>query len=895
MAKGETISKLYFNLGLDMSQLTADFIAADKTINENMARLNREKNLIKIKAEVDMAGLDAAKDKAKILEIQEKALTQQIDMQRQRISLAEAAYKDFCQRKGETSTAAKNAATALEKERLAMARLEAQLKSVSQQKLPTPQVDNRLLSGYTGLKNSIGDVTGKLAELRSATASTDSAITKSLELLGAAPGPYAKLGVAIGALIVLPPVLEKTMVSLAQTSIHAGEATYQLAQRMGTTTAEAAKLKKIFTLAGKDINTGITAFVRLDKAILNAGESGNATTLMLKHYGVELRNNNGTLKSYAEQLDALAEGYRKAKEEGNQEAFVTQVLGPRGLELSTILSDLERIKELVGETAATGLLDPMAAHEANLQIKAMEMNYGQLKSAISAAFVPVAKEVLPDLNHLFKTGVEIIRDNKGEVKAFTDSLTIGLKTAAIPMQLIVDGIKAVSDGLKNSGITSVLDDINNRQKFLLEKHPVDALLSRTAIFTEAFSHIHEEEYQTWKEAIATEEARKKAAAEAEEARRKESADTKGAMLNDFEAVEKAAKAMEESRKRAAKNFSEARAMQFHREHKENPYENEIYDLKEWRKEQLATEEITAQERLSIEALYTEKLAKINADRAQKAKEANKEITDSIYALTHSDLDTKLYQIGQTANKRLKEGIASPELINQQAELQKIEAIKNANKEMQNYLDGIYKTSLQQRLNHIEQEKQAWIKKGLDEVEATKAAEKQKLDAKRNAALEVLRQQREELEIYNRSGEYGLTQYLRNKNNIGLEEMRIRPEDVEKFQQAYQKAMENLLPNFAPPKEPSPMTFEMNGQKYSLMDNQILDLFMKKEWQQPDTTNDKQQTSQAIENKVEVHVNIENAVTQNNEGMRLLADAVADKISPPILRALGGDSNSYSNW
>ena len=202
MAKGETISKLYFNLGLDMSQLTADFIAADKTINENMARLNREKNLIKIKAEVDMTGLDAIKDKAKILEIQEKALTQQIDLQRQRISLAEAAYKDFCQRKGETSTAANNAAIALEKDRLAMARLETQLKSVSQQKLPTPQVDNRLLSGYTGLKNSIGDVTGKLAELRGATASTDSAITKSLELLGAAPSPYAKLGVAIGALIV---------------------------------------------------------------------------------------------------------------------------------------------------------------------------------------------------------------------------------------------------------------------------------------------------------------------------------------------------------------------------------------------------------------------------------------------------------------------------------------------------------------------------------------------------------------------------------------------------------------------------------------------------------------------------------------------------------------------
>ena len=46
--------------------------------------------------------------------------------------------------------------------------------------------------------------------------------------------------------------------------------------------------------------------------------------------------------------------------------------------------------------------------------------------------------------------------------------------------------------------------------------------------------------------------------------------------------------------------------------------------------------------------------------------------------------------------------------------------------------------------------------------------------------------------------------------------------------------------------------------------------------------------------VEVTVNIENAVTQDNEGIRILADTVADRIQPAVVNALGGDSNSYSN-
>ena len=48
-------------------------------------------------------------------------------------------------------------------------------------------------------------------------------------------------------------------------------------------------------------------------------------------------------------------------------------------------------------------------------------------------------------------------------------------------------------------------------------------------------------------------------------------------------------------------------------------------------------------------------------------------------------------------------------------------------------------------------------------------------------------------------------------------------------------------------------------------------------------------------QVHVQVQIETAVTQDSAGMRLLADEVADRIIPAVEHAMGGDSNSYSDW
>lgn len=126
---------LYLSIGLTLSQLQSDFLAAEQTIKSGIAQLNRQQNLIRLRMEADTAGLDRVKDATKFLETQERGLNQLLDLQRDKLKLATAAYQDVAKSKGANSAAAKQLETSMERERVAVARLEAQLKSLSAQKI----------------------------------------------------------------------------------------------------------------------------------------------------------------------------------------------------------------------------------------------------------------------------------------------------------------------------------------------------------------------------------------------------------------------------------------------------------------------------------------------------------------------------------------------------------------------------------------------------------------------------------------------------------------------------------------------------------------------------------------------------------------------------------------
>ena len=228
------------------------------------------------------------------------------------------------------------------------------------------------------------------------------------------------------------------------------------------------------------------------------------------------------------------------------------------------------------------------------------------------------------------------------------------------------------------------------------------------------------------------------------------------------------------------------------------------------------------------------------------------------------------------------------LIDQNAQMQKDKTLREFSEQTAAYLDGIYETSLQKRLNQIEREKQAWIQKGLDEVKATEAAERQKMDAQRNAALQILKSEREMYNAFRRGGENAMRNTYMRQNGLSMKDLQIKPEDVAAFERAKQSMMENLFPYFSP-----------NADFYRALDrdrdagNAIR--AGDGSWQTLNDVLAKMNSGAGVATQprpIEVNVNIENAVTQDNEGMQKLADAVADKITPAIESAIGSDDNAY---
>lgn len=301
MAKGETVAALYTKLGLDLSSLSSDFALAGKTVDQAISRINHENKKIRIEADIDLSKLDGAKDKARSIDTREQALIRQLDLQRQKIRLVAAAYREMVQAKGADSAASARLETRLLNERKAYANLEVQLRAVRKERSAQTSIAGRMV-------NSVANGAGAMSVLAQGAG--------DLGLLGFMSGPIGK---AVG----VTTAVSAGLIAMARSAMTAGNNIYGLAQRMHTTNAEAARMNMVFKLAGADARAAVPAIIRLDKAIQSAGEDGNDTTRLLSAFGVVMKDSAGNLLPVNQQLTALAKGYRNAVAAGLESEFVS--------------------------------------------------------------------------------------------------------------------------------------------------------------------------------------------------------------------------------------------------------------------------------------------------------------------------------------------------------------------------------------------------------------------------------------------------------------------------------------------------------------------------------------------------------------------------------------------
>lgn len=422
----ETVAALYAKLGLDLSSLDSDFVLADKTMTQAISRLNHESKKIKINTDIDLNGLNGAKLSVAGLDVQERSLTAQLEIQRQKISLVNAAYLQMVAAKGAESAASAKLETRLLNERKAYASLETQLKSVQKARSQSGTMNkmvNSIINGASAV-SVIGQGAAGLG---------------ALSLLQSPLGKAAGVAVAVGG----------GLVSMAKSAMTAGNNIYNLARKMQTTNAEAARMNMIFRLAGADANAAVPAIVRLDKAVQNAGDAGNQTTRILAAFGVNLKDSAGNLLPVNQQLIALAEGYNNAAAAGLENEYVAQVLGARGAELVPVLQQMTDLQEQAARIPTTGLLNPDEAHRMNLEWNEMKVSLGQLTGSVSAAVMPVVKDFLPDINQGVETLVKAIKDNKSGIEDFVKAVASIGSTAVKACKVAADAMDGLGVNAKN--------------------------------------------------------------------------------------------------------------------------------------------------------------------------------------------------------------------------------------------------------------------------------------------------------------------------------------------------------------------------------------------------------------------------------------------------------------
>lgn len=698
MAKGETVAALYTKLGLDLSSLSSDFALAGKTVDQAISRINHENKKIRIEADIDLSKLDGAKDKARSIDTREQALIRQLDLQRQKIRLVAAAYREMVQAKGADSAASARLETRLLNERKAYANLEVQLRAVRKERSAQTSIAGRMV-------NSVANGAGAMSVLAQGAG--------DLGLLGFMSGP-------IGKAVSVTTAVSAGLIAMARSAMTAGNNIYGLAQRMHTTNAEAARMNMAFKLAGADARAAVPAIIRLDKAIQSAGEDGNDTTRLLSAFGVVMMDSAGNLLPVNQQLTALAKGYRNAAAAGLESEFVSQLLGARGAALVPVLKDMAELQERAAKIPTTGLLNPDEAHRMNMEWNEMKISMGQLSGAIGAAFMPVVSDLMPDINEAIETLVKGIKDNKSDIESVVKTIGSIGGVAVDACKLAGEAFDGLGINMKNARTIAnfVKAEIKDCRETLAD---MKETLGDTAL-ADGISRL-------WNWAMADYMPKDAEKPKEQEAKKSD-----------------ASQSAEETRRKVEEAMAKAK---------------------------------------------------------KAASSSGAGLTDEIYKLTHSDLENQLHDIDLKAEKLKSEGAKEADIV-RYTEAAKAKVMRNFNEGTLSQINKSWKSELQNRLDDIDREKKAWIQKGVDEVTATRWAEREKTKARQQEALSMLKENRQYLEIMRQAmAGKGDTQTKMNnakmavlmamRKKYGIQNDMTSPEEVSRFAELMNSVKNNLVP------------------------------------------------------------------------------------------------------
>lgn len=330
MAKNNN-NGLYLPLKINLDEWQKQLATADADLQKAMRQMRAEVKDLKLRYDVEMSGAEAAGDRLKVMQLQTAKLNQLYDIQKKKVEALNQAYQKSVKETGEMSQASKNLANTLAKESIALNKLQMQLNATGEGL--GAKLSNKLAEispEFARARQSIGEVVTTMGELSTAGGLSATALTA----VGVAVGTVvAALGAVKGM-----NMLDEHVQSTAKSAAAAAESIFALRENFNLTTADAEKFAGVMAIDGTNADALATAMRKLNKQLESAGEDGNLASNTLAKYGVSLKNADGSMKSMSDQVKALADGYQRAKEAGDDLNFVTSTLGAGGSQFTHLLN-----------------------------------------------------------------------------------------------------------------------------------------------------------------------------------------------------------------------------------------------------------------------------------------------------------------------------------------------------------------------------------------------------------------------------------------------------------------------------------------------------------------------------------------------------------------------------
>jgi hypothetical protein len=378
-----------------------------------VSELNRQIRVIESGFRASAAAMGEWDKNATGLEMRTKALTSQIDIQKQKIAALTSEYKKVVEEKGADSRAAQELQIKLNKQNETLGKMTVELE----------QTNSALDKMGDESKNAGGKVQD-LGEKQDQTAQKSESFKSAL---GGMVGGLKATLVATAALAIAVVGLAGGMAKMVMSSASAADNLVEMSAKTGISVERLQELSYIGKQTGTDLETVTGANARLIRSMDSAAEGTRTQAEAFKKLGISVVDSSGNLRNsqtvFQEALTKLGE----MSNETERDAASMALFGKSAQELNPLIkTSAEELAEMTEQAHGFGAVmsDQAVSGLADLNdlLDGLKDGLRGTLGEISAAFLPGIKGMTTGVSGYMRDLVEIIQGSNGDLGSMASGI-----------------------------------------------------------------------------------------------------------------------------------------------------------------------------------------------------------------------------------------------------------------------------------------------------------------------------------------------------------------------------------------------------------------------------------------------------------------------------------------